>query len=1680
MRKTMNRLTALALVFALLFTSLPAAFAQQLEAQEPQTSQTSLAPETSDDTENETPQTPENTTETPSESEIPTETPHTPEDTTETPENPEQPDEASQQPDETDGTPDSEEPQQETPEDETAKDESEASDKPEYAGMPQDFALSAQQVEDKKLIADKGILTELSISTADVDYVSREVVLMTDSEEYALQVAAAYNGTLTSFEQGIAVISIAENDDVISVVSAAGDLTNQLPAVYPNYIYTLPDDELDLTKTVEEEESSIFSNSIPQRQDWESYYNSLTNKDPYLNPASAGYQWQHEMLGSYTAWGETVGSTRIRVAVLDTGVLPTHEDLSANLLTSLCKDFTGNANGYTDANGHGTHCCGTVAATINNGKGGAGVAPGVKLIAVKVLSDAGSGTAANISRGINYIAQGRLADVISMSLGGAGYDPTKNTAINNAINKGITVVVSAGNDGSSVANSPAIYDGVITVGSLKRDGYRSEFSTWGAWVSVCAPGSGIVSCGISSDSSYVSMSGTSMACPCVAGAVALFLSARAINYASPCDLSCDGQLNAKDVALIKSALVKAGRTSRSSGIGKQVDAAALVNPLVTAPSSMSIISGSYICDQKYVINSALATAYIDGNNDCIVYTTDGKSPSATYGSVYDPVTGISLAALANGRRTIKAAAINGCGKLSAVKSWTINVKNGVNAVSSVSISGGAPNIAVGKSAKFTASVAPSNATIKDIDWCVSTSSASPYSTTSYASVTTTGTVSVNKNAPANAVFYVYAVSRSDPSKYAKTAISVRVPVASMTAGAGTLNVTRTSSDVDFWLGSSSAHTDIKLFDTAKNELDKSNYTLSITSSNTKVVSVDAQTGKLTALTPGSAVITVKSLDGSNKSAKRTIKVVQGMTSASIDSGAAVCGKTVQLAATVSPANTSNKKLVWSIIGDAGGCTITSSGRLTVPKNPTASAVTVAVTATDGSGTSNSRTVIFTKPITSIRFAQTKYTLCTGEDIGTLSNSMTFDSSNVALVSDTESDSRSSLVYSSSNTKVASVDAHTGVVTALTPGSARITVKSLDGSGKSASCTLTVINPVRTLTLSSGVYRLAKGGSTQINAAVNAFATNKKFTWTVSPSDGGVSISSTGKLSAKTTATEAAYTVRADAKDGSGVYKTITVTVASGLIKSLAAKPSTQTIFTSDSAAEAVKNYVFYPVKTGASANNYYYFTSSNPAVAYVNASGAVSSCNVFSGATPGRAVITAKAADGSNKSCKLTVVVKRSALTVTVNGPDQIAKGKSQTYKASISPANATDKSVTWWVVDSSNNPVTGASISSSGVLRVTSACTLSTVYVTAVCKDGCGVFGQKAVSVTSNNITSLRFTSSDYKAVKNAQGYVTAVNLFTVNLDNSTYGSSNNETAAAVAASFVGGDTDAVSWSSSNPKAVVVSSSGKNATVTSVGTGSATITCTTLDGSNKRASFKVNVTVPAAGVSVGSKRGAGADDPWLAFGKSLQLYATPNSTYGKVSNTKVQWTMEVYKRTDKYNETTGAHVSTTYSPINDYDVWDATIRNTKLSSSGLVSVKNNDEIYEAWYYTADSETSGGYDYYYDLVLKITASSLDGSASKGSCYVALCPATTGLKLYGNNSFRLSDGGMYLGINGNSWAGDYLITSSNPKIANATIAYTNYGPKVAVTATGYGKKGTVTIKITALDNGATASKSVRIV
>ena len=247
----------------------------------------------------------------------------------------------------------------------------------------------------------------------------------------------------------------------------------------------------------------------------------------YPNDPMWDKQWNMRMVDAPTGW-RAGGGRGVKVAVIDTGVSPV-EDLADVPMTE-GKSFVPFVKKPLDDHGHGTHVAGTIAQMTNNGVGVAGVAPEVTIMPYKALSKGGMGSSDWIAAAVDH-AVDNGADVINLSLGG-GHSKVLHKAVEEAADRGVVVVVAAGNSGREGVGCPGHAKKVIGVSAVGPDDNKAWYSSWGEGVEIAGPGGDTRKAdgGILQDTvdgkgghAYQAFEGTSMATPHVAGAAAVLL-----------------------------------------------------------------------------------------------------------------------------------------------------------------------------------------------------------------------------------------------------------------------------------------------------------------------------------------------------------------------------------------------------------------------------------------------------------------------------------------------------------------------------------------------------------------------------------------------------------------------------------------------------------------------------------------------------------------------------------------------------------------------------------------------------------------------------------------------------------------------------------------------------------------------------------------------------------------------------------------------------------------------------------------------------------------------------------------------------------------------------------------------------------------------------------------------------
>jgi type VII secretion-associated serine protease mycosin len=262
------------------------------------------------------------------------------------------------------------------------------------------------------------------------------------------------------------------------------------------------------------------------------------------------YQWNLPEIATENGWKISKGSADVVVAVLDTGVQADHPDLKGRLVQGV--NIVDPSSPPEDDVGHGTHVAGIIAAEVDNNEGVAGMTWFTKIMPVKVLDSSGAGSTYSVAEGIIW-ATDHGAKVINMSLGNYAEAEFLHDALKYAYERGVVLVAASGNDNTDRPGYPAAYPEVIAVSATDADESRAEYSNYGDYIDVAAPGTSIPS--TYPGSRYAALSGTSMASPHVAALASLVRTANA------------GLTNAEVMELLRRTAKDLGQSGKDNDFG---------------------------------------------------------------------------------------------------------------------------------------------------------------------------------------------------------------------------------------------------------------------------------------------------------------------------------------------------------------------------------------------------------------------------------------------------------------------------------------------------------------------------------------------------------------------------------------------------------------------------------------------------------------------------------------------------------------------------------------------------------------------------------------------------------------------------------------------------------------------------------------------------------------------------------------------------------------------------------------------------------------------------------------------------------------------------------------------------------------------------------------------------------
>lgn len=381
---------------------------------------------------------------------------------------------------------------------------------------------------------------------------------------------------------------------------------------------------------------------------------SLSASDPY-----SGSEWHLAKITAPNAWDVSQGAG-ITIAILDSGVSPTHTDLAANLVPGW--NFYDNNSNTADVRGHGTSVAGTAAAITNNGVGVSGIAGAAKIMPLRVADSSGYAYYSTIASAVTWAAD-HGARVANASFSGVYTSSAVQSAAQYLKSKGGLLVVAAGNsatnDGSPASTS------MIPVSATDSSDQLASWSSYGNYVAVAAPGVGIWT--TTWDGAYGSVSGTSFASPATAGVIALMMAAQpslsavqieSLLYKTAVDLGAAGRDIYYGYGRVDAAAAVAAATA-ASATDTQAPTAS-----ISSLSNGATVSGLVGVDVSAADNVGVARVELRVNGKTVA--TDTAAP---YQFSWDSTT------LANGTASIVAVAFDAAGNSGASSTLSVTVSN---------------------------------------------------------------------------------------------------------------------------------------------------------------------------------------------------------------------------------------------------------------------------------------------------------------------------------------------------------------------------------------------------------------------------------------------------------------------------------------------------------------------------------------------------------------------------------------------------------------------------------------------------------------------------------------------------------------------------------------------------------------------------------------------------------------------------------------------------------------------------------------------------------------------------------------------------------------------------------------------------------------------------------------------
>ena len=1166
------------------------------------------------------------------------------------------------------------------------------------AGVSEDAAVSeneqnaVSEEDEEDIVIGEADLGDLQPG---IDYVEGHLVSFADDEEEAAFLAEYYGGKVDSFESGVVTILL---EGMTVAQALAMDIPEGFDFVEPDYIQRIAapiEADVNGHEVYDDDEGE----TVPIKKNWGDWYTGDLYSDEFLNTTVDEYQWMHEMVHSYAAWGVTTGSSSVRVAIIGSGIDAAHPDFaeydgSNNRATC---NVAGSDLEYKDITGNGTHSAGIIGAGLQNGHEAVGIAPGVKLLGIRVADEEGIITSSRMASAIDYIASissdADKVDVIlldTMIDGNIGsvYVKSEQEAITKAVKNGITVISGAGDGAGNQVSYPACYDGVISVGAVDIDGSIAGFSNRGSNVDIYAPGVDMYSTG--QGTSYFSRSSTSVAASVVAGVAALYMSANghvAPDAMKKALLECKNDLNIVDAAKIFSADAKAT-------LAPKVTINDGFNNIFASCTGGTNTAGTVAGDGALTLE-AMNYGGKPGKtgNAVLVYSTDGKAPQMKngeliHGNVYDGAVSLNKIygdAKSKVKVTVIAAAITGLGVMSKTTTVTFNVDpKAVSKPMSLKIRGvsddpDAPSsIPLGYSIQLHSE--SSGVDTNTITWRISDN------INCKASISKNGILTTKSDSkdPKDGYVIVECVATSPKE------IITRVKIKTL-AGEPPIEkieLDRKKAEL-FYSEEDQGYVEICITDLRYKGGGKVRtmlYSLDWSSDNEEVATVEVSedawdSAVIYAQGAGKCTITCAPLDGSGQKATISVTVNRRPDRFVIDSPEQVSkGKSYTLkAVSFDPKESATEKVSWMLSETVPGVKLDAkTGKLSITTKAEEDTTITVIAEACGHREEKDIEIIKGKCDTllvkTLENAPNFQIKRNKKDSVTKLNLFTKDpaavkgttSIKVNAIGYYKGDELGlSCNYKSSNTKVVSVTetADNGaILKAEGKGSATITCTYADSSRKKVTFTVKVTEPVESIKV-SGQSAIVVGKSATFKAkeVLPATAGNKKVTWSISDNIAGVTVNpKSGLVKLKSTPSVNSVTVIATAADGSGVTGTMDFVVCDEKTKAIDLDTiDDEEVYQLKRAknTEKLQTARLFTVNIPGSSlpeNRLNLLTDSKYALDWSTSDATIAKIEpsadgkraVVVGVGKGTATITCKAQDGSKKkaSIKVTVKVPASAL----------------------------------------------------------------------------------------------------------------------------------------------------------------------------------------------------------------------------------------------------------------------------------------------------------------------------------------------------------------------------------------------------------------------------------------------------